>query len=90
MQPPLNQPTPHKSESRLSEENDSKVVVPGFNIGSEKKPDPKERKQQNSDMGSDCAYFDDKGDMDEPDTLNFKLEKNDGDNSDAEYADFQH
>ena len=41
-------------------------------------------------MGSDCAYFSGKDDCEEPNTLNFKLEKDEGDNSDAEYADFQH
>ena len=62
-------------ESQDVDTADADIVVPGFQVKSDIKP----KKQQNSDMGSDCAYFsgpenDDEVLDDENETFNFNLE----------------
>ena len=65
-------------------ENDAEIVVPKFKVGEDEK-----KKEKNSDMGSDCAYFSGPGEDDddnEDDDQQYQ-EQNFQDNDD-EFADF--
>ena len=63
-------------ESHDIKSTDADIVVPGFNVKNDYKP----KQQQNSDMGSDCAYFsgnddnEDQGVNEDDETFNFNIE----------------
>lgn len=65
------------------------MVVPAFKVSAQLE------KEKNSDMGSDCGYFSGSGSKEDPEeeTIDFNLQSKvtkPADNSDEEFADFQH